>query len=277
MDEQLAEFINSLYQRNRPLYIAGDALSGLKRFYPRLRRHLDLSGMYYKTWVKLIKRRKAIPLTKDIVRGMAVAGLLYGTPDFAAAILIGFASLLRTGEICSIQMKDVRIVHDDMMSVSLSNSKGAVRSGTSESVIIRDPALVQIIRPLKSKFGDEKSLYDGDCPAFRAMYKKAAVFYGLHSERATPHGIRRGGATWHFLFLNSYDLTQALGRWQQARTAKSYIDEAVAEITQASLPEYGQNRLRRANKALSRLLRNNFPTPPSRQALFGSGCCKAML
>ena len=200
VDEQLAEFVNSLFQRDRPLYIAGDALSGLKRFYPRLRRRLDLSGMYYKTWVKLIKRRKAIPLTKDLVRGMAVAGILYGRPDFAAAILVGFAGLLRTGEICSIQMKDVRIVRDDLMSISLDNSKGALRSGTSESVLLRDPALINIIRSLNFKFGDERNLFKGDYRAFRCMYSKAACFSGLHNDRATPHGIRRGGATWHFLF-----------------------------------------------------------------------------
>ena len=76
---------------------------------------------------------------------MAVAGILYGRPDFAAAILVGFAGLLRTGEICSIQMKDVRIVRDDLMSISLDNSKGALRSGTSESVLLRDPALINII------------------------------------------------------------------------------------------------------------------------------------
>ena len=61
VDEQLAEFVNSLFQRDRPLYIAGYALSGLKRFYPRLRRRLDLCGMYYKTYVKLTKGEKRSP------------------------------------------------------------------------------------------------------------------------------------------------------------------------------------------------------------------------
>ena len=75
--------------------------------------------------------------------------------------------------------------------------------------------------------------------------------YGLTSWLAQPRR-RRGAASWHFITYQNYSATQALGRWQQLRTAKQYIDTATADVTRYSLPAWGQMKLAK--------VLNEFPT-----------------
>ena len=78
--------------------------------------------------------------------------------------------------------------------------------------------------------------------------------FGFKHDRLTPYCVRRGAASWHFVTYHNYDATQALGRWQQARTAKQYIDAATAEVARSSLPQWGQERLAKVLLALPTLL-----------------------
>ena len=59
----------------------------------------------------------------------------------------------------------------------------------------------------------------------------------------TPHSLRRGGATWHFKRCQHIDVVRSLGRWSQARTAKLYIDEALADSSEAGLSVEGRQQL----------------------------------
>ena len=63
--------------------------------------------------------------------------------------------------------------------------------------------------------------------------------FHVFDQRLTPHCLRRGGATWHFQRHGSYDLTQELGRWKQAKVAKLYINAALAEAAAHDLPAAG--------------------------------------
>ena len=102
LDNQVGEYFNFLYQSYRPLHHAGDCLSGLKRLYPFTRRLLDTAGLYYKNWVRVTKRRKALPLSSKLVRGMAAVAVGQGNLGFALSLLIAFLGLLRTGEVLAL-------------------------------------------------------------------------------------------------------------------------------------------------------------------------------
>jgi hypothetical protein len=82
-DFQVSEFINHLYLDDSPLGWATDCISGLKRLFPRCRRHLDTASLYHANWVKATKRVKALPLTPELVRGIAAFSLVQGNADFA--------------------------------------------------------------------------------------------------------------------------------------------------------------------------------------------------
>ena len=65
-----------------------------------------------------------------------------------------------------------------------------------------------------------------------------------------PYSIRRGGATARFLEKGSLDLTAARARWQSTRTARRYLDEAVAFLSRATPTQ--QRHIGRLALSLSR-------------------------
>jgi integrase len=260
LDYQAGEFINFIYLDERPLGWAGDFVSGLKRLFPRCRKSLDIAGSFYKNWAKATVRVRAFPLSPDLVRGMASLALLDGKPRLAASFLIAFAGLLRMGEVVQLKAAQINCLKPNLAIITFlgTASKGAQLKGQPETVLIRDPVLVQVLKTLKEKPLEDGRIFGGSYAENSAALVDLCGCFGLSHPNLTPHGFRRGGATWHFSINGSYDLTQQHGRWQDAKTAKAYIDEAMSVTGVASLPPSGVSRLAKANRVLPSLLRRHF-------------------
>ena len=114
---QLGDYIDSLYQTEAPGHWAADLLSGMKRFYPRLKSHLKISESFYKNWGKVVSRSRALPLSVKLVRGLFVYGCLKNNPDFSLAVLLGFVMLLRPGEIVALRLSCFTAAGPDLMVV----------------------------------------------------------------------------------------------------------------------------------------------------------------
>ena len=86
-------------------------------------------------------------------------------------------------------------------------------------------------------------VFKGSPFAFCVLYNACVDYFGISHLKPTPHGLRRGGATWHFGLYGSYDKAAAHGRWTQTRTAKIYTDTATAAIAEVTLSSEGKARL----------------------------------
>ncbi|CAE7177202.1 unnamed protein product [Symbiodinium necroappetens] len=96
LDEELAEYINHLYQEGDAVTLAGWTLSGLKRFFPRCRPHLLTSQLFLRNWQRVHLPQRTSPMTWLGARAMAGAACKVGRPDLALSIFLGFAFFLRT-------------------------------------------------------------------------------------------------------------------------------------------------------------------------------------
>ena len=85
--------------------------------------------------------------------------------------------------------------------------------------------------------------------------------FRLARPKPTPHGIRRGGASWHFQLYGSFDRTVEHGRWASVGSARVYINEAAAEEAARGACETGQRRIGDAVKMCPVLLRRVFAVP----------------
>jgi integrase len=251
LDHLGGEYINFLYQDESPLGWAGDFISGLKRLFPSCRRHLETTSLYYRNWVKATVRVRALPMSQELIRGMAAMAIIDKRPRFAAALLIGFCGLLRVGEITQLESHQVKILSAHLAIIFLPDSKGAKLKGHSESILIRDNTLVSILQNLQGNALESDLLFDTNYRTFASNLLEYSVCFGVQHQNLTPHGLRRGGATWHFSKFLSYDKTQEHGRWAQSKTCKQYIDEALTETGRSLVSEVGRCRLRRANASLS--------------------------
>ncbi len=85
----------------------------------------------------------ALPLTPEMVRGMAAYFLVNGNVNFAATLLILFAGLVRIGETLGLKLCHFNCVKVNLEIVSLWWSKGAVHTGDPEIVFIWDRSLIR--------------------------------------------------------------------------------------------------------------------------------------
>ena len=246
------EYINFLYQDDRPLYWAGNFLSGMKKFHPETLPALSTAQVYYRDWSKSIIRTKAFPYTLDMVLGMSSVLVSEGKPRFAALVLLAFCGLFRLGELISLRMHMIDVVSKSFCLVTLPDSKA--RTGPV-SVIIRDETLIKVLSRLVASSPPEQRFFPGTYRDISLWLRKFAFFLKMPGDRFTGHGFRRGGAAHAFRTTGSLDRVQVLGRWACARTCKSYIDEALSERADLALPVASREFLNRAIAAFPEAMR----------------------
>ena len=134
------------------------------------------------------------------------------------------------------------------------NSKGAKFSGAPESVQIKDSRLIGVLHSWASSKEPGELVFKLTYVEFANALKAYARFFGVVSPRLTPHGVRRGGATWFFRLYGNYDMLAAHGRWCEVKNARQYVDEAMADNTLAGLSPVGAGRVKLALACLPQLL-----------------------
>ena len=99
--------------------------------------------------------------------------------------------LLRPGEMLAMRTGLFNFLSKDLMSVKVWG-KNSARTGEWESVLLKDPVLIQIIVN-KQKAGEDY-LFNSSSYAFNNFYREAVDHYRVEHRKPTPRGVRRGGA-----------------------------------------------------------------------------------
>lgn len=139
-----------------------------------------------------------MPLTLECVQAMAAVAYIRKRLEMAQALLLGLAVLLRAGELLYATLGHLNFLKDDFMILTLLDPKGASRTWQPESVAFKDKALTSQIETRGLAEGNDALLCGGTCGSFTSEYKDLGRFLGVRSDALTPHGLRRGGVTWHF-------------------------------------------------------------------------------
>ena len=195
-------------------------------------------------------RKKALPLSADMARAFAALSLSQKNVAQGLFVLLTFLGLLRVQESLGLVKKDIIFLDSGGMLVLLRETKTGRTATSIESVRINDEKFCQALRNFCVPLLPEQRLFDFDYAQVAAFTTHLGRFFGVSDPRLTSHTNRRGGATYFFQACGSYDLTQQQGRWSQLKTARLYIDGALADLSQQTLPEWGRSRLDLAVQAL---------------------------
>ena len=76
LDLQLGNYLNHLYQGDRPLYLGTHCIAGVKKFHPRCKRHIDTACSWLNNWARVSKKVQAMPLHLELVKSFVAFGLL---------------------------------------------------------------------------------------------------------------------------------------------------------------------------------------------------------
>ena len=218
LDVLLGAYIETLWQEGEPKGWATFTLAGIQHFAPRFRRHLPGAWRLRSAWDRLELPQRAPPLTLDVVQALAGLACEIERPRVAAALMLGFHCLLRTGELLAAKAGDFEFSADNANGIiNLHSTKGGVRRGQQEMVTIDDPILVRWLRRIVSNLLPGDLLLDCNQQQFRALFSDLCRTLTVARMAFRPYSLRRGGATYDYRFGGNLDRTVLRGRWTELR------------------------------------------------------------
>eukprot|EP00435_Cladocopium_sp_Y103_P050034 s2053_g15.t1 len=236
LDGLLCDYLEWLWANGEGRALASDTLASLQDTSPRIRGCIPGAWRLLKTWHVNEIPCRAPPLPERVLTSLAGFFIFHQRPDMALSVLLGFYTMLRTGELLGIKNRDVTIDEGHRSAViSLGYTKGGKRTGAAESVTVTVSEVIRRLAQWKRSTPAGSNLTPAP-HTWRKEFARALEALGLQSWEFRPYSLRRGGATFWFAQHGSLDRILLQGRWMAAKTARTYLNEGLAVLTEMKIP-----------------------------------------
>lgn len=244
LDSLVCGYIEELWENGDPKGWAGDLLSGLGHLIPSCKGSLTGGWRLHAAWGRAELPMRALPFTPKIVYALAQQAFDRQWKDTGVLLLLGFHRYPRSGELFQGRKADFTFDRNDLGVWSLPLTKSGQRIGARESLILDDSWIGGLVRaflkPLKP--GDTLTRVS---PAVQRLRLKTLLADFNLVGNFRWYSCRRGGATHHFRCTNNMNLICHIGRWGCARTARIYLTDGLACLTDLTFPLSSERRLQR--------------------------------
>ena len=229
-DDLVALAVDTAWQEGESRSLVGDLLSGLCHHLNPLRTRLPSGWRLWSAWGRLELPSRAWPLLPVQLEAMCYVASQWEMLDVAIVLWIGFQGLLRTAEYTTLAVGQLHFQPDlNAFFVSLPFTKGSARKGAPEGVAIQHHGFTQLLAQFCNGLSPGDPLLRRTAAQFRAAFNALVAAIRLEGEYR-PYSIRRGGATAWFRQCASLDETTDRGRWSNSRTARIYVNTALADL-----------------------------------------------
>jgi integrase len=231
VDRHLAFYIQQLYDAGRPFHLASCAVFGLQHYAPWMARDLASAKLALKGWLRLHPSKSHSPLTWELTCLLSVWMALRGERAAALAMLVGFDCYLRISEILGLKVRDVAFTNDSRLGsayrgVMLRLAK--TKTGANQAVTVEHAAVAALLQAHVRDRPANEFVFRVSRTRLYALLHAACAAFGLSGHGYTPHSLRHGGATRHFLQGRSIADIQFRGRWSNAKSVRTYIQSGRA-------------------------------------------------
>eukprot|EP00438_Fugacium_kawagutii_P016095 Skav225958 [mRNA] locus=scaffold6030:60786:65045:- [translate_table: standard] len=244
LDAAVCHCIEELWENGDPRGWAGDLLSGLGHLFPSVKGHLAGGWRLHAAWGRAELPLRALPFTPKLVYALAQSAFNHQWKDTGVLLVLGFYRYPRSGELFQARKADFTFDRNDHGVWSLTLTKSGQRVGARESLVLDDSWIGGLLRaylaPLQP--GD---LLTRVSPATQRLRLKTLLRELQVSGNFRWYSCRRGGATHHFRCTNNMALVCHVGRWNCAKTARIYITDGLACLTDFALPAARERHLQR--------------------------------
>eukprot|EP00435_Cladocopium_sp_Y103_P041108 s1479_g11.t1 len=202
LDSLLCDYLEFLWSTGEGRALASDTLASLQDTSPKLRGSLPAAWRLLKTWHVHEIPCRAPPMPERVLKSLVGYFIFKHEPAMALSVLVGYYSMLRTGELLGVRNKHVTVdEHGRSAVISLGLTKGGKRTGAAESVTI---TVAEVIRRLVQW---KKTTPPGSCltpspHTWRKNFASALTALGLEKYEFRPYSLRRGGATFWYCGLS---------------------------------------------------------------------------
>lgn len=243
LDLEVSAFIEELWEQGDPKGWAGDCLSGLGHFIPACKPYLVGSWRLHSAWGRAELPCRAPPFTPLLLYAVAQSAVNHDWVDLAVLLILGFHTFARAGELFQAKAGDF-VLGPRSGTWTLPLSKGGQRQGVTESILLTDPFVITLLRNFLRFHspGDPLSKVSG------GTQRKRLNDLLLDLKIPFPfrwYSVRRGGATHAYRTTNNMAAICVKGRWNSLKTARIYISDAVAQLTELQLSEQRMRSLRK--------------------------------
>ena len=236
MDPLVCDYLEHLWSSGAGRGQACDTLASLQDHQPNLRHHMPGAWRLLKTWAINEIPNRAPPLPEHVLQAMVGWSFFHGHTTFGISLVVGFYSMLRTGELLGLRSSHILCTPQDRQAlISLGFTKGGKRQGAAESVVLGYEPAVLLVQLWKRHFPSVTSL--SSSPAhWRKLFNECLVSLQLEAHEFRPYSLRRGGATFWFGKHLSLDRILIQGRWRTQKSARLYLNEGLAVLATMKLP-----------------------------------------
>ena len=236
LDPLVCDYLEHLWSQGYGRGLACDTLAGLQDLQPGLGSHLPAAWRLLRTWQTNEIPSRAPPLPEHIAHAMCGWAVFHGWFSFGISLLLGFYSMLRTGEILGILSSHVECGPGALQAlINLGLTKGGKRLGAAESVVLGFEPVVKVLRSWKKVSTPSTSLTPSPAK-WRSLFNQCLEQLNITDFGFRPYSLRRGGATFWFQKHQNLDRILIQGRWHTQKSARIYLNEGLAVLSQMRLP-----------------------------------------
>lgn len=257
VDDVASAYICHLWEEGEPLHFANDCLSGLQFYISFLQTRLKSSWRLARAWSKREMPARAAPVSPMIVVGFIGACVSCGWWDVAALLATGFLGLLRTGELFSLKNGQVEILGHTVF-LSMEETKTSARKNAQEMVTFGGEMVMMLLTIAGAGLDPGEPLLRRSAGQTRRILQLVVEMFGLEMFRILWYSLRRGGASWEFKRSGSMDRVLVLGRWEHARTARIYVNDALAASVHVKIPDKSVKLLTQSGREGMVLIRKKY-------------------
>ena len=244
LDQLLAKHIEALWEEGEPRPWANDVCASIQYFVSGAKGNLGMSWSLCQAWGRRELPCRALPLTLETLSGMAGGLLLAGQAHLAAAVVVGFDLVARTGELLNLTTDDVMWSGSGSSAlVRLRETKAGFRQGVHQTVVVEEPIVLACLRFLCRGLQPGARLVPVREAAFRRLFSHVAQCVGLLQLGVKPYSMRRGGATFLWQATMSYDAVAHRGRWASIPTCRRYVEDAACHLASMLLTTWQVEQL----------------------------------
>jgi len=229
-DEVVCDAIEAAWAEGEARALVGNLLSGLEHRVTGLRGHLRGSWKLWRQWGQRELPDRALPISVEAAMVLGLRLWKKGFPGCALLVVIAFDAFLRTTEFMGMTAGQLTFNNGhSRVHISLPLTKSSKRKGGPEGVTVAISPYVKALHLLVSRKAAGERIAEVAPREFRSLFESVRKAVHL-PDSVKPYSLRRGGATEFFRQCGSMAKTMERGRWSETRTAKVYINTAMADL-----------------------------------------------
>ena len=238
LDSLFADYLHDLDERGVGKAAAVAAFYGVNMLLPGSKRAMPVSRQCLAGFVRTHPSVSYPPLAWGVTCVIAVWMARRGRLRHAAALLLAFDCLLRSGELLRLRREDVVAAGDARVGSEYTGvylRLAHTKTGADQSVDVRDEAVRELLLVLVRRTRPRARIFPFSSASLLSLLHAACRSLGLGGA-VVVHSARHGGATRLFLQGASLETIMARGRWRSAESARRYIQSGRARLAASSVP-----------------------------------------